>query len=466
MATPGFVGGLLRGIGGGIDERRRTRVAKEEKDLNRRLSVLRLAASAPNITPEGQASIVRQMLELLQEAEKTGKKPGAGKGGKGGVDLDEAEDFFGGMLGAVGEFEKGTRGEEAGKPVEFGAGQQRTPEAAAAAAAHAPPPGPQAAAAQAVPTVPGVPRREGVEGVPQRKPKMFYTPDDLARIKARQKAIEIETLRQLENETFLDQFNTTIGLYTEALGHPPDQEARHAIWGELAGIPMGATGAVVTGITVSGTSLMERTKTDALGNKIDPTRNYKLTFEGAKANFWPIAPSEEKLSTQEKQIVSMARNLMKSDPEKYPDIEVAEIEARKMVVTETQTGAAIQRERLTSLREAREARARMADGQFLPQDAWRILSAAGREAQWKKENEYYKYRDVPLQTIQDEVLRVVFLTSRVELLRIMRREGTEKPGGKPPGSAKPRAKPKTAEEYKRLKQQERGRGTAIPATIP
>ena len=203
-----------------------------------------------------------------------------------------------------------------------------------------------------------------------------------------------------------------------------------------------------------------------MGNKIDPTQNYKLTFEGVKSNFWPIASSEEKLSTEEKRIVSMARNLMSSDPEKYPDIEVAEIEARKMVVTETQTGSAIQRERLAGLREAREARARMADGQFLPQDAWRILTAAGREAQWLKENEYHKYRNVPLQTIQDSVLRDVFFTSRVELLRILRREGVEKPGGKPPGAPKPKGKPKTAEEYKRLKQQERERGATIPATIP
>ncbi len=434
MATAGLVGGLLQSLGGSIRATRKEQVAKEDKELQRKLEILRVYAQSPNATPEGRASAIRQMMELLAgggAAPTVGKAPKAGKGGKGGVDMDQAEEFFGGLLGALGEFEEGTRGEEAGAPAEFGAGQQRSPEAAAAAAAHAPPPGPQAAAAQAPPTVPAVPEREGIQ--------YFKTTEELEREAQEKEARQIarpalqrafgERLRETQ---IPGRFRRSVARHEKLLGRALEDDEKQAILYGITGIQLpGADPAkfdlVADNVPGAALAAGEMTGvTEGTTGKFDPKSTYRIVRIGGKQIAYP---TEAPPSTQDKQIASLAANLQIENPSLSDGAAIAK--ARLMVLDRYRTAALAEKERLRQSKFRADVQARMQAGTLRTSDIRAMLAHATSTARWLRSfnnPSMMDYAERSLPDIQDEMLQQLWGFSRAELLEML--GGKEAPAGK------------------------------------
>lgn len=433
-----IAGGVLKSLTAGLDKTRTEARAQEDKDLAKKLHMIEVYIKSPGATAQGRAFAVREMMELLSLGGDTAKaKTGKGKAGKQTEQFDQAEDFFGGLLGALGQFEEGTRGEQAGKPVEFGPSLAPTvPELLP----------PRTSLAPVVPGAPGVPAEPvpGVGDVPERQGvKFFKTAEDIAE-EQRQK-MELEAMRPVLTKAFQQQltersieprFKRSVERHERLLDRKLTDEERQGVLAGISGIELpGADPSkfALVAENVPGSALATgpmKDVTEGTTGKFDPEMNYRIVMIGGKRIAYPI---EAKPGPQDAKIASMAANLQIED-QTLSD-EAAMGKARLMVLEDARLATMSARERLRQTKFRTNMLARVQSGDLKPNDVRSLLRDATNTARWLKSfsnPDFIEYQDRSLPDVQNEVLQQLWGFSRAELL--------ERLGGKePPKEKRPRA---------------------------
>jgi hypothetical protein len=383
-----FFSSLLGSYSGAMLQKHREERAKEDKQIDAELEVLKLAVRDPSISQEGREAAFERMEELT------------GQGGKG---KKKSGFSFKNLIGKFGDV-----GQQPGKTLQQTVqGRQAEPAGGVPTSTGAPSTGQPASpgGAQAPGTAPPVPTR----------PRVFRTQQQMD-----QETINFENKRRLE--------------VTQ-----PQLDYEHKL--RLEEIEKQYGGKLTTRNNVQGSSVPPTITADLGGNPIDGKKKYSVLFNSQNQAVGAIGeyerPASSRASGPEAKVESLKKDLMAEAQGQGRTIteDQAEIQARRMVLAQARASLLSTLESVKGKQFANKVRADLEKGVMTPATARGVIGYVGAEAKRRFADDMQTIASgKSIKEIEDELYQELG-TSREQIATYLR-QGAASPKKGEPGNQK------------------------------